>query len=182
MSTSILAQRCPSICDGTYGHAGHRLAQTTDVTETVHYRLAIVVLIYSSVYFCPRGKEQRRAEGKSSSKAARRPSLAFLMLCLEQSRIFLWMKTSSLPSALPALPPCTWAKKTGWKGEKAKNFFQPCHVKSVKTERKQETVYQNELLIKKLINFYSNRKLRWFQTGSCFSRLAGQRAAAAAGR
>lgn len=29
---SILAQSRPCVCDGTYGHAGHPLAQTTDVT------------------------------------------------------------------------------------------------------------------------------------------------------
>uniref|UniRef100_A0A673BU08 Phospholipid-transporting ATPase n=1 Tax=Sphaeramia orbicularis TaxID=375764 RepID=A0A673BU08_9TELE len=32
MSTSILAQSCPCVCGRTYGHAGHRLAQITDVT------------------------------------------------------------------------------------------------------------------------------------------------------
>uniref|UniRef100_A0A3Q3LHG2 Phospholipid-transporting ATPase n=1 Tax=Mastacembelus armatus TaxID=205130 RepID=A0A3Q3LHG2_9TELE len=33
MSTSILAQICPCVCDGTYGHAGHHLAHSTDKAE-----------------------------------------------------------------------------------------------------------------------------------------------------
>lgn len=47
--TSILAVRC--LCGGTYGHAGYRLAHTTDVTPTVnsHQSSAMTVYIYSTL-------------------------------------------------------------------------------------------------------------------------------------